>query len=87
MALYIRDPEANRLARQLAALTGENVSDAVLVAIRERLARETGRRRAPSLRDEIARMQERVARLPVLDQRSDADLIGYDTHGLPRPPA
>lgn len=32
-----------RLARELAARTGETLTDAILVALRERLARETGR--------------------------------------------
>lgn len=84
MALSIKNPEADRLARELTAVTGESLTDAVLMALRERLARLAGRRRAVGLRDEIARMQDRIARLPVLDRRSDDELLGYDEHGLPR---
>jgi len=84
MALSIKNPEADRLARALAAVTGESLSDAVLTALRERLARQAGRRRSTGLHDEIARIQDRIAKLPVLDHRSDEDLLGYDDHGLPR---
>ena len=84
MALSIKNPEADRLARELAAVTGESLSDAVLAALRERLARQAGRRRSAGLRDEIARIQDRIARLPILDRRSDEELLGYDDHGLPR---
>jgi antitoxin VapB len=39
MTLNIKNPEAHRLARELAALTGESMTAAVTEAIRERLAR------------------------------------------------
>jgi len=83
MAISIKNPEADRLARELAAITGESLSDAVIAALRERLARMVGRRRASSLRDDIKRIQERIARLPVLDRRTDEQIVGYDEHGLP----
>lgn len=40
MALSIKTDEADRLARELAKLTGESLTDAVTVALRERLARQ-----------------------------------------------
>jgi antitoxin VapB len=40
MALSIKTEEADRLARRLAKLTGETMTKAVTVALRERLARE-----------------------------------------------
>jgi antitoxin VapB len=39
MALNIKDPEAERLAAQIAALTGESKTRAVRVALQERKAR------------------------------------------------
>ncbi len=83
MTLSIKNAEADRLARQLAEATGESLTEAVIRALRERLERITGRRRAAGLGDEIARMQERIARLPRLDQRSDEEILGYDERGLP----
>jgi antitoxin VapB len=84
MSLNIKHPDADRLARKLAAQTGETPTEAVLKAIRERLAREEARRRAPQLRRELERIRERCSALPVLDARSAEDIIGFDEHGLPR---
>ena len=39
MALYINDPETERLAREVAELTGESKTGAVRAALRERRAR------------------------------------------------
>lgn len=84
MALSIKHPEADRLARQLAAATGESLTDAIINALRERLRRETGRLRGPRLRDELRAIRERCAALPVVDDRHPDDIIGYDEHGVPR---
>ena len=43
MALSVKDPEADRLAREVVARTGETLTTAVIVALRERLARLRGR--------------------------------------------
>jgi antitoxin VapB len=85
MALSIKDPEADRLAREVADRTGESLTTAVIVALRERLARL--RKRVPAgrrLRDELREIGERCARLPTLDERSADEIIGYDDRGLPR---
>ena len=83
MALNIKDEEADRLARDLAASTGETITTAVTVALRERLERLQGSAAAPSLIEELMRIAERAAALPVLDDRDDAEILGYDEHGLP----
>jgi len=44
MALSIKTAEADELARSLAQLTGESTTEAVTIALRERLARERARR-------------------------------------------
>ncbi len=44
MALSIKTAEADTLARSLSRLTGESMTEAVTVALRERLAREEARR-------------------------------------------
>jgi antitoxin VapB len=61
MALSIKTDEADALARKLAKLTGENLTEAVTVALRERLARERGRRLAA--RDLPARLGALARRL------------------------
>ncbi len=83
MALSIKDPETDRLARALAAATGESLTEAIRRALRERLERETRRSRG-SIRAKIWRIQERLARLPVQDERSPEQILDYDDHGLPR---
>jgi antitoxin VapB len=83
MALSIEDPEAARLARELAARTGETLTDAVVIALRERLALEIGRSRAVPVREELAAIRRRCAALPVIDPRSAEEILGYDEHGLP----
>lgn len=84
MALNIRNPEAERLATELAKQTGESKTEAVTKALRDRLARvrrdRTRRRRAAEL-EEIA---EHCASLPVLDGRRAEEILGYDEIGLPR---
>ena len=42
MPLSIKNPETERLARQLAKRTGETLTDAILKAVQERLQRVTG---------------------------------------------
>lgn len=67
MALSIKTDEADRLARELALLTGETLTDAVTNALRERLAREREVQKA----DYVARLMafaESVA--PKYDRRA-----------------
>jgi antitoxin VapB len=83
MALSIKHPDADRLARQLAARTGETLTDAIINALRERLRREQGRVRGPRLRDELRAIRQRCAALPVKDRRSADEILGYDEAGMP----
>lgn len=83
MALSIKDPDTDRLARELSRATGESLTEAIRRSLAERLAREV-RRRDRRLGAEVRRIQERVAQLPVLDARSADAIIGYDDRGLPR---
>lgn len=83
MALSIKDPETDRLARALSEATGESLTEAIRRALQERLARETQRNAHYRLETTVKRVQERLAALPVLDPRSPEELIGYDDHGLP----
>ncbi len=82
MAINIKDPETDRLARAVAAATGTSLTEAIREALRDRLERESHRsRRGIGL--EVRRIQERLARIPVLDDRSADEILGYDDHGVP----
>jgi antitoxin VapB len=61
MALSIKTDEADRLARALARLTGETMTEAVTAALRERLARERARRElAADLPKRLASLSRRL---------------------------
>ena len=83
MPLNIKNPEADRLARALSEKTGETITEAVIRALRERLAREEGRHRLPSLKDELLSIGKRCAALPDLDTRSPDEILGYNEIGIP----
>lgn len=84
MALSLKDPVTDSLARQVARLTGETLTEAVRTSLSERLRRERLKRgKVPNLDEEIDAIVRRVAALPVLDDRSADEMIGYDENGLP----
>ena len=87
MAMSIRNPEVERIARDLARKTGETLTAAILIALRERLQRVTVRRRSTGLALTLNTIAKRCAALPILDQRPEDDILGYDARGLPRPPS
>jgi antitoxin VapB len=61
MALSIKTAEADALARSLARLTGESMTEVVTVALRERLARERTRREsAASLPTRLSALSGRL---------------------------
>ena len=84
MALNIRNKETERLAAELARLTGETKTDAVKNALRDRLARLRRERTRRPLADELDEIALHCARLPVLDSRPPDEILGYDDDGLPR---
>ncbi|HEX4110398.1 MAG TPA: type II toxin-antitoxin system VapB family antitoxin [Solirubrobacteraceae bacterium] len=83
MALNIKDPAADRLVRELAEQTGESITTAVTVAVRERLERLRGAVPRERREQELTRIAQRSARRRVLDRRSAEEILGYDDHGLP----
>jgi antitoxin VapB len=84
MALNIRNPEAERLAAELASQTGESKTEAVTKALRDRLARVRRERTRRRLADELEEIAKHCASLPVLDRRKADQILGYDEAGLPR---
>ncbi|HEY4163604.1 MAG TPA: type II toxin-antitoxin system VapB family antitoxin [Dongiaceae bacterium] len=85
MALSIKDPEADRLARELAKATGESLTEAVTNALRERLRVIQGGGKPRQARiEELMEITRRFSQRPVYDDRTADEIIGYDEHGLPR---
>lgn len=81
MALNIKDPQTDRLARELAELSGLPITAAVRDAIEERLATLRSRSRAtpPGLDEIITRGRARAT----VDTRPEDEILGYDDRGLP----
>jgi antitoxin VapB len=83
MALSIKSDEADRLARELTAETGETLTEAVVIALRERLDRQRALH-AATMRTRLARLAADAAALRVADDRAAEEIIGYDDDGVPR---
>lgn len=81
--MNIKSEEATALARELAALSGESMTTAVTVAVRERLERLRAQREQRANRLlEIGR--DVAGRLPEQDRTADHGDLLYDDLGLPR---
>ena len=84
MGLNIKSEEAHRLARELASLTGESLTAAVTVAVRERLNRVRGDHDTGLAERLLAIGRDAAKRLKEPYRSADhADLL-YDENGLPR---
>jgi hypothetical protein len=86
LALHIRHPEADRLARGLAKTTGKSLTETVIEALRERLYREERRTAFPRLKEEIMAISRRAAALPVITWRTDGSCAWLAVVGVPAPP-
>lgn len=82
VALNIKDEETDRLARELAALTGLPITTAVREAIEQRLASLRRKSRLTG-RDDLSDIVARGRARQTVDARSEDEILGYDEHGLP----
>lgn len=83
MALSIHNPKAEKLARELAAKSGETITQAIITAIEDRLERMQGKRATLDLTAEMMKIAERCSGLPDLDPRPSDQILGYDQRGIP----
>jgi antitoxin VapB len=85
MALSIRNPDTEKLARQVSRLTGETLTEAIGKSLEERLVRLKRYRGSgrEAIRKDIDEILARVDALPDLDTRTPDEIIGYDENGLP----
>ena len=85
MSLNLKNRETERLARELAKKTGENLTVAVTLAIKERLDRHD---QFPERENRLKRLIEIVERTAprIKDPRSSRELFEdlYDESGLPK---
>lgn len=78
--LYIKNPAAHRLARQISQTTGVTLSDAVIGALEDKVRKL----RRPLDYAKLDAIRAQVAALPVVDARSADEILDYDELGLPR---
>lgn len=84
MALNIKDAETDRLARELAAATGESITVAARRALEERLQRVRARAAAQPAQQQLDELVRRGRARAVKDTRTAEEIVGYDDQGLPR---
>jgi len=82
MNLSIKNAKAEKLARELAAESGENITRAITRALEERLQRLRGRSTAIDLAEEIMNISKRCSEIPDQDKRSPDEILGYGPTGV-----
>ncbi len=79
MAILIKNPEVEKRARQLAALTGETLTGAIDAAVKARLEAEAHRPRKRPTVDEMIEATERFRKAVGLDKREiDTSKAAFD---------
>ena len=84
MALSIKSPEVERKVRKLAAVTGQSITTVVSLAVDEQLKREERKQQTKdAMLAEIRAIAAHYKGLPVLDNRTEDEILGYDENGIP----
>lgn len=81
MALHIQNPEVDEMVRELTLVTGESITQAVSVSVRERLARVRPMRDRADMVDDVLAIAGRLAKRPFRDTRSEDEILGYGPNG------
>ncbi len=85
MSLNLKNPRAHQLATQLADLTGESLTTAVIVALELRLREEMAKRGGRMSAKQWLELGERFsAHIPESARYSDPTADLYDEDGLPK---
>lgn len=85
MTLSIKDPVADELARDVAKLKGLTLTEAVIESLRREKEYELRKkaRHVENLVEIGMAIAHHCASLPVYDERSPDEILGYDENGLP----
>jgi antitoxin VapB len=83
MPISIKNDQTELLARKLAELTGETLTEAVRAALAERYERLRRARSGRSLAGELNAIALRCAKRPVVSRLSAEEILGYDERGVP----
>jgi len=83
MSINIKNPQTHRLVLELAELTGENMTTAVTVAVRERRDRIVAQRRGSKAEQMLELGRDCARRLPAPVRSIDHAELLYGEDGLP----
>ena len=83
MPISIKNIETEILARKLADLTGETLTETIRGAVAEKYDRLRTARSGRSLTDELNEIALRCASRPVVSRLSADEILGYDEFGVP----
>ncbi len=81
MTLCIRNQQAEKLAREVARLSEENLTQSVIHALEERLERLKGRQEVSNSFEQIMEISNRCRSLPDRALGSVDDILGYNEIG------
>ena len=91
MGLNIKKPSTEAAIRELAALTGQSLTDAVESAVLEKLNHLVSAKRPKTLEEHLAFVRElhdklHAQKIDPTDHRTGQELLDelYDEHGLPK---
>ena len=83
MALSIRNPEAERLARDLARATGSTMTEVIIDALKDKSLRMRRQPGKDAKLERVLDISRRCIALPTLDERPEAEILGYGPDGMP----
>jgi antitoxin VapB len=78
--LYIKNPAAHSLAEKVSKKMGVTMTDAVIRSLEAQL-RGPAR---PIDWKKVDAITRKLAAMPILDSRTDDEILGYDEFGIPR---
>jgi antitoxin VapB len=78
--LYIKNPVAHKLAEKVSKKLGVTLTEAVIRSLQDQLRAKP----RPIDWDKVDAISREIAALPVLDSRTDNEILGYDEFGIPR---
>jgi antitoxin VapB len=77
--LYIKNPAAHELAKKVSKKLGVTLTEAVICSLQDQLRAKP----RPIDWEKVEAIQKEIAALPILDSRTDDEILGYDEFGLP----
>ena len=81
--ISIKNDQTECLARQLAELTGESLTETIRVSLAERYDRVHRALSRRMLGDELNAIAVRCAKRPLVSALTDDEILGYDESGVP----